>query len=109
MDLFGSNRTGRFEIWRIPAQGGTAEQVTREGGHTALESPDGKTLYYTKTGSTTTALFMKPLGGAEERELLEKVYGRGFAVFNDGIYYLAPAGNRRYEIRFYEFANGLAA
>jgi hypothetical protein len=31
---------------------------------------------------------------------------RGFAVFNDGIDYLHPSGENRYEICFYEFAEG---
>ena len=49
---FSSDRSGRFEIWRIPSQGGSAEQVTRDGGYVARESADGKTLYYTKTSSS---------------------------------------------------------
>ena len=45
---FGSNRTGRAEIWRAPGAGGRAEQVTNDGGITAVESTDGATLYYRK-------------------------------------------------------------
>jgi Tol biopolymer transport system component len=41
---FASKRSGRFEIWRIPVGGGTVAQVTRNGGFTAFESTDGKTL-----------------------------------------------------------------
>src|SRR6185436_1801658 len=46
---FASRRTGRFEVWKTPAAGGSAVQVTRNGGHAALESPDGKYIYYAKT------------------------------------------------------------
>jgi Tol biopolymer transport system component len=48
---FTSDRTGRWEIWRASAQGGAVEQITNNGGSLAVESPDGKALYYTKTGS----------------------------------------------------------
>jgi Tol biopolymer transport system component len=37
---FASDRTGSFELWREPASGGQATQVTRHGGFMARESPD---------------------------------------------------------------------
>jgi Tol biopolymer transport system component len=104
---FTSDRTGRWEIWRIPAQGGATEQITSNGGYVALESADGNTLYYTKTGSYgVEPLYAHALGGSEERQVLERVAGRGFDVFEDGIYYLTPSGHRTAEIRFHEFATG---
>ena len=51
---FGSNRTGRFEIWRMRADGSAATQVTTNGGQTAQECPDRRSIYYTKNGSPTT-------------------------------------------------------
>ena len=45
---FGCNRSGDFQVWKMPATGGEAVQMTRKGGYAALESPDGKFLYYTK-------------------------------------------------------------
>jgi hypothetical protein len=99
---FNSNRSGRFEIWRIPFQGGSAEQVTRDGGYVASESADGK-LYYTKT-SSFGPLFARPLIGGDEKQTLEMVQNRGFTVVDDGIYYL-HAGKTS-EIWFYEFADG---
>ena len=102
---FTSDRTGRWEIWRIPTRGGEAEQITSEGGYVALESRDGKTLYYTKTGTYGgEPLYARRLGGTEERQVLERVVARAFDVFEDGIYYLAPTGARTAEVRFHEFA-----
>src|SRR5205823_13952188 len=43
---FYSNRSGKQQIFKAPAQGGPAVQVTLGGGHESFESPDGKTLYY---------------------------------------------------------------
>lgn len=106
---FACDRTARFEIWRMPYEGGSAEQITRDGGYVALESPDGRTLYYTKTGAHGP-LFSRPLGGGVEQQILERVVWRGFAVFEDGIYYLYadPANAVKSEIRFHDFATGVS-
>jgi Tol biopolymer transport system component len=102
---FTSDRTGRWEIWRIPTQGGAAEQITSNGGYVSGESADGKTLYYTKLGIYGgEPLYARPLGGSEESQILDRVAGRGFDVFEDGIYYLAATGPRTAEVRFHEFA-----
>jgi len=120
---FASKRSGRFEISRIPAHGGTAQQITRNGGYVAFDSADGKTLYYTLTHAGAEGLYAKPLPNGEERQLLkDEIAGRGFAVFSDGVYYLysrdghrppedtsmAPFQNSAegYDIRFYNFDSG---
>ena len=41
---FASTRTGRLEVWKVPAAGGQAVQITKRGGFAAFESQDGKTL-----------------------------------------------------------------
>ena len=44
---FASSQGGSLQIWRIPSQGGTAVQVTRNGGlRRAIETEDGKSLLY---------------------------------------------------------------
>ena len=88
------------------AQGGASEQITRNGGYVALESADGKLLYYTKTGAYSGArLYALGLpGGGEEREVLSDIAGRGFVVLQDGIYYLTTTGAQTTDIRFYDFA-----
>ena len=45
---FASDQTGAWQVWKMPAEGGGAVQVTKQGGFAALESYDGKTLYYAK-------------------------------------------------------------
>jgi Tol biopolymer transport system component/predicted Ser/Thr protein kinase len=83
---FGSKRTGRFEVWRVPAAGGEAVQVTRDGGYAPAESWDGKTLYYTKWG--IPGLFASPVGGGPERRVLERLANWFFFPVKDGVYYL---------------------
>ena len=75
---FASNRTGRLEVWKVPTGGGKEIQVTRNGGETALESPDGKSIYYTKGGhskSGPSGLWKMPLSGGEESQVLPSVVG----------------------------------
>ena len=49
---FGSDRGNSWQIWRIPADGGLATQVTTDGGYTAEEASDGALLVarYTEPG-----------------------------------------------------------
>ena len=58
---FVSNRSGTWQIWRMPAVGGTAEQVTRKGGVMAFESFDGEWLYYAK--GDTAGIWRTPTSG----------------------------------------------
>ncbi|MDQ6759230.1 MAG: protein kinase [Acidobacteriota bacterium] len=49
---FGSQRSGMWQIWRIPAHPGQpAVQITSAGGLSAAESSDGKWLYYSRIDS----------------------------------------------------------
>ena len=87
---FASNRTGRNEVWKMPATGGSAVQVTHQGGFAAFESPDGSFLYYAK-GLEVPGLWRVPTNGGEETEVissLEAGYWGYWAVVENGIYYL---------------------
>jgi len=102
---FASDRTGRNEIWKAPSSGGTATQVTREGGYVAFESPDGRRLYYTK--GQGGLLWVQPVGGGAEQKLTGGVAARGFVVEEDGVYYLSGAAAAgAASIQFYRFARG---
>ncbi|MEZ5357152.1 MAG: hypothetical protein R2762_31325, partial [Bryobacteraceae bacterium] len=111
---FVSDRTGSSEIYKKPAGGGETIRVTANGGHQAVESPDGKWLYYSKSvkrpgtpeslpGDGEPGIFRIPVtGGAEERVLEEGVCGR-WALSRTGIYLLGSAGGRAPSIDFYSY------
>ena len=82
---FASDRSGRNEIWK-QRLGDEATQVTRDGGFQALESPDGRFLYYMKT--LPGALFRMPSGGGEEEQVAAMVFDNGFAVLDDAVFYI---------------------
>ena len=102
---FSSDRSGRNEIWRLPTAGGAAEQITRRGGHTALESMDGKALYYTKRGDGAEGLYSLTLSGGNETLVFpDPIIRTAFDVVHDGIYYVTPRDENLCDIRFHEFA-----
>ena len=103
---FGSKRTGRNEVWRIPADGGTPVQVTRYGGYTAYETPDGKSLCYTRNDGPTELKMISLADPKDETALIDLEAQRAFEVAHDGFWYISsPENNRRY-LRFRKFAGG---
>jgi hypothetical protein len=86
---FGSNRTGSFEVWKMPAAGGAATQVTRGGGAVARESLDGRFLYYVKPVSPST-IWRVPVGGRDDVQVVDGLsYPQNFVVSDNGIYFVA--------------------
>jgi eukaryotic-like serine/threonine-protein kinase len=84
---FTSNRTGRREVWRVAAAGGTEEQLTHDGGCTPYESRDGRTFYYMKVDSDGP-LMARPTGGGEERMISSCVSQWSYAVGPDGVFHV---------------------
>jgi Tol biopolymer transport system component len=105
---FSSNRTGRDEVWRVAAAGGTEEQVTHEGGSVPFQSFDGRTLYYLGQGN---ALRTRPVAGGPERTIIRCVNQRSYAVGPQGIFHVdcrvpnAPLPSRRV-LRFWNATTG---
>ena len=109
---FTSDRTGRPEVWRTPAAGGTAQQITREGGFNPRLSPNG-VVYYLRSRDQGE-LRRCPAAGGKEEPIDPQFKSRNFVVLNDGIYGLdggeaSPAGGspatnvRQGRARFYRF------
>jgi Tol biopolymer transport system component/tRNA A-37 threonylcarbamoyl transferase component Bud32 len=88
---FASDRTGRFEIWRVPAGGGAEEQVSRRGGSYPLESLDGTTLYYAQGEEESSPLVAIPTAGGAERTVLPCVSVGTYATAPRGIFHVACA------------------
>jgi len=105
---FGSNRTGRFEVWKMPGGGGPAVQVTRQGGTTATESPNGRFLYYAKYDDSPSEIWRVPVDGGDEQPVVAGLsYSLNFVVADKGIYFLALGdAPKETSIDFFEFATG---
>jgi Tol biopolymer transport system component len=67
--FFVSDRGGTRQIWRVPAEGGPAVQVTRGGAAYAEASWDGQHLYYANA-EFLPSIWRVPVGGGEETEVI---------------------------------------
>jgi Tol biopolymer transport system component len=85
---FYSTRSGREEIWKMPAKGGEAIQLTTDGGHESFESPDGKLLYYVYFEGLRSIPIETYSGPKEGSPLLEAVRPGFWAVTEKGIYFV---------------------
>ena len=108
---FGSDRTGAFQVWKVPTQGGTPVQVTKEGGSKAVESADGKLLYYTKSGGISHLdVWRVPVEGGEEVQVVENL-GSGWTVVENRLYFLGRDKSRGAEsewwVKFFDLHTGL--
>ena len=105
---FSSTRSGREEIWRMPASGGEAVQITRNSGDTPQESPDGRFLYYMKEWPDAVSVWRASVDGNQEAKVLDSVHSEGqWTVGKEGIYFFrTPDKMGHSDICFYEFASG---
>jgi len=106
---FHSDRSGRFEIWKVSPEGGAAVQVTRSGGYYAVESEDGRSLYYSKSFSSS-GIWRLPLGGGDESEVVRgPVWWVNWALARRGLYYATSrdqARRQEFTIQYLDFSSG---
>jgi WD40-like Beta Propeller Repeat len=100
---FVSNRTKEWQVWKMPAEGGEAVQVTKNGGYVAFESLDGKFVYFSKD-LWQTSIWRIPVGGGEETNIVKSALG--FSVASRGIYFIAPHSGGSSALKFLSFATG---
>jgi len=106
---FGSEneRDYTWQVWKVPAEGGHEVQVTKKHGFAALESPDGKTLFYDKNMGppdflVNGGLWKVPVEGGEETLVFRELYAGESGLWDltgEGIYF-----NHADAIKFYNFA-----
>jgi len=102
---FASTRSNQYQVWKVPAEGGAAIQVTKQGGHAALESADGKTLYYAKTAYANPEIWQVPIDGGTEKLVsanLRPFTWASWGVTDQGIVFAGPSGTRGPVLRLFE-------
>src|SRR5581483_1476131 len=78
-----------FQIWRMPFRGGSPVRLTKNGGISLEESPDGRYLYYVKYEQG--GLWKMPMEGGEESKIVDDFSGGSWpdwALRPNGIYFL---------------------
>jgi hypothetical protein len=91
---FVSDRSGSAQVWKISPAGGQPVQVTRDGGLSPMESPNGKFLYYAK-GPDLRSVWRIPVAGGEEGNVLS-IQGAwsAYTLAGEGIYYISGTLSR---------------
>lgn len=103
---FASDRTGRMEVWKVPVAGGSAVQVTRQGGFSPFESNDGKFLYYAK-GLDADGLWSVAVQGGEEAPVMafpRAGFWGYWALADTGIYFVNTDARPQPVLQFLSFA-----
>jgi hypothetical protein len=88
----------------MPLDGGEPVQLTRRGAE-ALESPDGRIVYYTKVAEIGPGRWSVPVGGGEEERVLESVRFGYWTIARSGIYFIdfdVPRDAAR-PLKFFDF------
>jgi Tol biopolymer transport system component/serine/threonine protein kinase len=85
-----TDRTGMWEVWNIPADGGPATRVTEGGGLRAQESRDGAFLYY---ANDVPQVWRRSLRVRSPDQLITTFptgthWGGDWVIGLDGLYYL---------------------
>jgi Tol biopolymer transport system component len=103
---FGSPRSGDWQVWKGAATAGAPVQVTQHGGHAALESPDRKYVYYTKTPQAEPEIWRVPVNGGAEvpLPLVHPGTWASWQIVKDGILFVGPSPGHQAVLSFYDFA-----
>jgi Tol biopolymer transport system component/DNA-binding winged helix-turn-helix (wHTH) protein len=95
--------SGTFQIWKVAFKGGSPVRVTRNGGVYAIESDDGRFLYYGKHDQP--GVWKMPLDGGEETRVLDQPRGWcNWQLVSTGIYFLNENFKPNGRIGFFDFA-----
>lgn len=99
--FYSTDEKGLFQLWKVPFEGGVPVRVTKNGGIYAIESEDGRFVYYTKYLS---GIWKMPVNGGEEEIVLDQAVGwPGWALSRRGIYF-EPRADEKGRIQFFDFA-----
>jgi Tol biopolymer transport system component len=108
---FRSHRSGEAQIWKKPVQGGEpvegseAIQVTQNGARIAMESSDGKWLYFSK--GEIYGIWRMPTNGGREELVTDTKFGwRNWVVHEKGIYFIRNT-EVGYNIEYFDFKSGI--
>ena len=104
-----SDRSGIHEIWRMPAGGGRAEQITNGGGLKAWESRDGRFVYYS-TSQPAPAIWRVATSRGEPELVFrlpaETPWGGEWILADNGIYWVNGKASPRTGHRVLQLCDG---
>ena len=80
--VFGSGRSGAVQLWRMPAAGGEATQLTTIGSvwWYPVWSPDGASVAFSSDSSGHAEIYLVTVDRAETRQLTRNRWQKGFPI-----------------------------
>jgi len=105
---FGSNRSGEWQVWKLPAWGGSPIQVTHHGGFAAEESPDGKYLYYVKQNRNSPEIWRMPAGGGREAQPEVPIHPLDWAAWSivkNGLLFVGSGSGGDPTVNLFDFSS----
>ena len=104
---FGSKRSEKYQIYRMPADDGEPVQITQNGGMFGFESFDGSYFYYKKNDDMGGRIYRINLVTREESVAIEKfVSAFRWSVEKAGIYFIAADNNKNPVLKLYRQDTG---
>jgi Tol biopolymer transport system component/DNA-binding winged helix-turn-helix (wHTH) protein len=101
---FASDRTGDYQIWKVPSAGGTPKRITWNGGLDPIVSPDGRHLYYAKQ-VPEQGIWEVPLEGGPEDKVVERGRSLAFDVADTGIFIMDASAKPQATVEMFSFAS----
>ena len=81
---------GANRIWKVSPEGGAPVPVTPgPGDGPAIESADGRFLFYLQDSNAAATLWRMRLPAGEPEKILDAVFGLNFAVTDAGVFFIA--------------------
>jgi Tol biopolymer transport system component len=98
---YANNRDLR--IWKVAVSGGEPVPVSTAEASVAIESVDGRDLYYADSSTQLASVWRQPLSGGAPEKLFVGVANAAFDVVAGGIYYL-DRSTKVARVAYYDFA-----
>jgi Tol biopolymer transport system component/DNA-binding winged helix-turn-helix (wHTH) protein len=101
---FASDRTGDWQIWKMPSSGGKPEQITWGGGRDPVVSWDGRRVYYAKS-PPIQGIWAVPAEGGQEVQIVGRGRSLNFDVAENGIFMMDPSAKPQATVEMFSFAS----
>jgi Tol biopolymer transport system component len=101
---FASDRTGDWQIWKMPSSGGKPEQITWGGGRDPVVSWDGRRVYYAKS-PPIQGIWAVPAEGGQEVQIVGRGRSLSFDVAENGIFMMDFSAEPQATVEMFSFAS----
>jgi Tol biopolymer transport system component len=105
--FYSSHEKGPIQLWKVPFQGGAPVRVTKNGGVYAIESDDGRFLYFAKLEQP--GIWKMSLIDGKEEQVLDHLEGcswPNWALSPSGLYFIHSIAGELGRLEYFDFHTG---